>query len=108
MSELIQTPIVKAPKIWLPFRKRIQSWIESRVLTEIDVRKLKLTKPEYFNSKTKAARLKTELTALSDRLVILRNLVLDFDSQKDVQSIQPVNQNASEANCETHFVASEP
>ena len=63
----------------VPFKKRIELWTEKRVITEIDLRKFKLTQFQYVSVETKRVRLNRELRQLSDRLVLIRTSELGLD-----------------------------
>lgn len=81
--------------MFINFKKRIQNWSEADVVREIDVRKLKISQAEREEKKAKARRLNSELNALSERLVVLRNLSLWPEPKADASLPLPANQNAS-------------
>lgn len=60
----------------MTFRQRIVRWDEARILTEIDIRTVKLRRPELSQRDPKAKRLHCEKVALADRLVELRTPTL--------------------------------
>lgn len=76
----------------MTFKQRIATWDEPRILTEIDIRNVKLKRPELDFSSSKGRRLVGEKLNLSERLIELRNLPLPgMETEKRV-NLQPAEE----------------
>lgn len=79
-----------------PFKVRIQSWSEAKILQQIDLRILKERQALLAKNVTKAARLRRECNTLSQRLCELRTAELFPSSKTAGESSTPPSQDASE------------